>query len=419
MSDRLYYADPSISTFDAHVSDIREVSRKQGQSLWQISLDRSAFYPTSGGQPHDTGMLTATSSGGAVLEAPVLTVEEDEQGEVWHTTAKPLLAGTAVRGLIDWGRRLDHMQQHSGQHLLSAVMHRRLGAATLSFHLGEMTSSIDVAVEAISREDLEGVEDSVNEIIAENREVSIRTIPSAEAKLLLAAGKVHKLPDREGDIRLIEIDEVDLNACGGTHVRATGQIGGLLIRGTERVRQGMRFEFVCGLRAVMTARRDFAALTRTAGALSVGRLDLSDAVDRLLAENKAANKAQQKLTEELAGFHAASLLLEQPMVEGGRLIRQTISGRDAAYLKLLASKLTASAAKTCVLLAANHEEPARVVLAASPDCKLDCGTLLREGLAVYGARGGGSAGMAQGQIANTHLEELFHRLEDRVRNRES
>jgi alanyl-tRNA synthetase len=364
-------------------------------------------------------MLTATSSGGAVLEAPVLTVEEDERGEVWHTTPKPLLAGTAVRGYIDWSRRLDHMQQHSGQHLLSAVMHRRLGAATLSFHLGETTSSIDVAREAISREELEGVENSVNEIIAENRPVSIRTIPSAEAKLLLAAGKVHKLPEREGDIRLIEIDEIDLNACGGTHVQATGQIGGLLIRGTERVRQSLRVEFVCGLRAVVTARRDFAALTRTAAVLSVGRLDLSDAVERLLAENKAAYKTQQKLTEELAGYHAASLLLEQPAAEGGRLIRQTITGRDAAYLKLLASRLTASAAQTCALLATTQEEPARVVLAASADCKIDCGTLLREGLAVYGTRGGGSAGMAQGQIANVHLEELLNSLEDRVRNRES
>jgi alanyl-tRNA synthetase len=419
MSHRLYYTDPSISIFDAHVSDIREISRTQGQSLWQISLDRSAFYPTSGGQPHDTGMLTATSSGGAVLEAPVLAVEEDEQGEVWHTTPKPLLAGTAVRGHIDWSRRFDHMQQHSGQHLLSAVMHRQLGAATLSFHLGETASSIDVGREAISREELERVEDSVNEIIAENRAVSIRTIPSEEAKLLLATGKVHKLPEREGDIRLIEIDEIDLNACGGTHVQATGQIGGLLIRGTERVRKSLRVEFVCGLRAVVTARQDFAALTRTAAALSVGGLDLSDAVERLLAENKAAHKTQQKLTEELAAYQAASLLLEHPAVEGGRLIRLTLAGRDAAYLKLLASRLTASAAQTCALLAANQEEPARVVLAASADCKIDCGTLLREGLAVYGARGGGSAGMAQGQIANVHLEELLNRLEERVRKRES
>src|SRR5277367_5022090 len=355
MFDRLYYADPSLASFDAHVSDIREVSRSQGRSLWQIALNRSAFYPTSGGQPHDTGLITATSSGGALLEAPILAVEEDEQGEVWHTTPKPLLAGTPVRGYVDWSRRRDHMQQHSGQHLLSAVVYRQLGAATLSFHLGEMTSTIDLAREAISQEELERVEDAVNEIIAEDRAVTMRTIPREEAEMLLAAGTLHKLPDREGDIRLIEIDDIDLNACGGTHVAATGQIGGLLIRGTERMRQGIRVEFVCGLRAVVTARRDLATLTHAATALSVGRLDVGEAVDRLLAETKAAHKASQKLTEELAGYHASMLLLEYPPGQGRRVLRRTFSDRDANYLKLLASRLVASAGEICVLLASTQE----------------------------------------------------------------
>ncbi len=411
MSDRLYYADPSLASFDAQVSDIREVSRIEGRSLWQIALNRSAFYPTSGGQPHDTGMLTAISLGGALLEVPILAVEEDEQGEVWHTTPKPLSAGTAVRGYIDWIRRRDHMQQHSGQHLLSAVVYRQLGAATVSFHLGETTSTIDVAHENVSPEQLERVEDAVNEIIAENRVITMRTVPREEAQMLFTAGTLHKLPEREGDIRLIEIDEIDLNACGGTHVQATGQIGGLLIRGTERVRQALRVEFVCGLRAAVTARRDLATLTRTAATLSVGRLDVAEAVERLLAEGKAANKARQKLTEDLAGYHAASLILEQPSREARRVVRRLLAEHDAGYLKLLASRLIATAPQTCVLLATTREEPARVVVAASSDLKIDCGTLLREALAVYGLRGGGSATMAQGQIPNAHLDLLFDRLE--------
>jgi alanyl-tRNA synthetase len=413
MSDRLYYADPSLACFDAHVSDIREVSRTQGRSLWQIALDRSAFYPTSGGQPHDTGLLTATSSGGALLEAPILAVDEDEHGEVWHTTPKPLLAGTAVRGYVDWSRRRDHMQQHSGQHLLSAVVYRQLGAATVSFHLGEMTSTIDLARDAISQEELERVEDAVNEIIAEDRAVTMRTIPREEAEMLLAAGTLHKLPDREGDIRLIEIDDIDLNACGGTHVEATGQIGGLLICGTERMRQGIRVEFVCGMRAVLTARRDLATLTHAATALSVGRLDVAEAVDRLLAETKAAHKSRQKLTEELAGYHAASLLLQHPVVSDRGVVRLTFADQDAVYLKLLASRLVASSPQTCALLATTQEEPARVVVAASADLKIDCGSLLREALATYGLRGGGSPGMAQGQIPRVHLDDLFSALEGR------
>ena len=419
MSDRLYYADPSLASFDAHVSDIRELSHTHGRSLWQIALDRSAFYPTSGGQPHDTGVLTATSSGGALLEAPILAVEEDEQGEVWHTTPKPLLAGTLVRGYVDWSRRRDHMQQHSGQHLLSAVVYRQLGAATLSFHLGEMTSTIDLAREAISPEELERVEDAVNEIIAENRPVTMRTIPRVEAEMLLAAGTLHKLPDREGEIRLIEIDEIDVNACGGTHVEATGQIGGLLIRGTERMRQGVRVEFVCGIRAIVTARQDLITLTRTAAALSVGRIDVGDAVDRLLAEGKAANKGRQKLTEELAGYQASSLLLEVSSQPGQKVLRQIFADRDAGYLKLLASRMITSAPKTCVLLASTQEEPARLIVAASSDAGIDCGTLLREALAAYGLRGGGSPSMAQGQISKVHLDALFSSIENGLKNGES
>ena len=415
MSDRIYYTNPSLSTFDAHVSDIREASRSQGKSLWQIALDRSAFYPTSGGQPHDTGLLTATSAGGALLEVPVLAVEEDEQGEVWHTTPKPLSAGTAVRGFIDWSRRRDHMQQHSGQHLLSAVIYRQLGAPTVSFHLGEMTSTIDLAREAITEEELERAEDLVNEIIAENRPVTMRTIPRHEAEMLLAAGTLLKLPDREGDIRLVEIDEIDLNACGGTHVQSTGQIGGLHLRGTERVRQGVRVEYVCGIRAAVTARHDLGTLTRAGTLLSVGRSEVAEAVERVQGEARAAQKALQKVNEELAAYHAKSLLAELPATQERRVLRHQLSDHDAAYLKLLASRLIATDPRLCVLLAAVQEEPARVVVAAGAEMGVNCGTLLREALAPYGVRGGGSPGLAQGQISSTHLEGLLDSLEESFR----
>jgi alanyl-tRNA synthetase len=418
MAHRLYYADSSFTEFDAQVADIREISRISGQSLWQIALDRSAFYPTSGGQPHDTGLLTATSSSGARLEAPILAVEEDEQGEVWHTTPKPLLAGTAVRGLIDWSRRRDHMQQHSGQHLLSAVLYRELGAATVSFHLGELSSTIDLACEAMSPERLHRIEDLVNGIIAQDLAVSVRVASRAEAEMLLAAGKLQKLPDRAGDIRLIEMDGVDLNACGGTHVRSTGQIGALLLRGTERVRQGVRVEFVCGQRAVLTARQDLAALTRASAALSVGRLEVPEAVDRQIAESKSAHKERQKLVGELANYEAANLLLEYPAEKGRRIVRRIFRDHDAEYLKLLASRMVASSPETLALLASTKEEPARLVMASGVDWKINCGTELREALTAFGMRGGGSPTLAQTQIPATHLnalfDALFHDLEARL-----
>ena len=197
MTDRLYYDDAFLKSFSAQVVDIREASRADGVSIWQIALDRSAFYPASGGQPHDTGILTATSRNGATLEVPIESVEEDDQGEVWHFTRKPLLAGTAVQGSIDWPRRLDHIQQHSGQHLLSAVFARELDAQTVSFHLGETASTIDLST---------GPSPTIalNVSSASPTRSSPRTVlsPSAavdrgEAETLLAEGRLRKLPERE------------------------------------------------------------------------------------------------------------------------------------------------------------------------------------------------------------------------------
>jgi alanyl-tRNA synthetase len=415
MSERLYYSEPFLASFEAHVVDIREVSRIQGQPLWQISLDRTAFYPTSGGQPHDTGTLIATAPSGTTLRAPILAVEEDDAGEVWHTTAKPLLAGTAIFGEIDWERRRDHMQQHSGQHLLSAAFLRETGAPTVSFHLGESTSTIDLAIESVSAEQLRHIEDTANQVIAENRAVTTRNLSRSEAETLLASGTLRKLPEREGEIRVIDIESFDLTACGGTHVRSTGQIGVLLLRGAERVKQGVRLEFVCGLRAVETARRDWMTLTRAASALSVGLTLVPEAVDRLIAENKIGNKERQKLREDLANYDAARLLVEFPIENGLRIVRRSFAEQDSGYIKLLASRLTASAPQTCAMLGSTAEEPAKVVLASSRDLSVDCGAALRKALAIYGFRGGGAPTMAQGQIPAAELEGLFSTLEAELR----
>lgn len=415
MAERLYYSGSFVRDFTAQVTDIRELSRSDGQSIWQIALDRSAFYPTSGGQPHDLGVLRATSRSGAVLEVPVMAVEEDDHGEVWHHTLKPLLAGTDIHGEIDWQRRLDHMQQHSGQHLLSAVFSRELNAHTVSFHLGETSSTIDLAVETLAHHSLERIERIANELIAENRTVSVRTVAPDEAAALLAAGKLRKLPEREGTIRLIEIDGHDLNACGGTHVSATGQIGGLMIRSIERARQGVRVEFVCGLRAVATARQDFKVLTRSASLLSVARAEVPAAVDRILSDAKAVAKERQKLREELASYHATRLAVEEQIIDHLRLVRRVFVDRDADYVKLLASRLVASVPQTVALFAATQQDPALVVLARSGDLELHAGNLLKGALAGLGLRGGGSADLAQGQVPQKQVNDLLDALAASVR----
>ncbi len=410
MADRLYYNDSFLTSFDAVVTDIRLVSRTGGEALWQIALDRSAFYPTSGGQPFDKGMLSATSRNGAVLEVPIDEVAEDEHGEVWHFTIKPLETGTQVAGSVEWGRRLDHMQQHSGQHLLSALFSRELSAYTVSFHLGDETSTIDLKTASIAHASLERMERLANQIIAEDRSLTMRTVRREEAETMLADGLLRKLPEREGDIRLIEIEGIDLNACGGTHVNATGQIGGLAIRSTEKVRQGLRVEFVCGLRAVAAARRDFSLLTDAAAALSISRGQVPQTIERLLSEAKHAAKERQKLREELARFEAAELLTKAVVHDGLRLVRGQFHEHDAEYVKLLASRITASGG-TLALLASTQQEPAAVVIARGADLQFSCGELMKNALAALGLRGGGSPTLAQGQVPHERLQGLFDQLE--------
>ncbi|WP_109485306.1 DHHA1 domain-containing protein [Occallatibacter savannae] len=215
---------------------------------------------------------------------------------------------------------------------------------------------------------------------------------------MLASGELRKLPDREGAIRVIDIADLDRNACGGTHVRATGQIGGLLIRRTEKVSRGLRIEFVCGLRAVRAARADSAILTETAGLLSSGAPDLPSLVKQMLADSKAAAKERQRLREELAAYQAAEVVKDAMFENGLRLIIRGWKDRDRDFVKLLASRAAASAPSTAVFFRAEDTEPIRVFLARSPDLKFNCGLILKEALAALGLRGGGSPDLAQGEV---------------------
>ena len=237
-----------------------------------------------------------------------------------------------------------------------------------------------------------------NEIIGEDRPVTIRYVSRGEAEAMLAAGELRKLPDRQGTIRLIDIADYDKNACGGTHVRSTGQIGGLLVRTVEKVSRGVRVEFVCGLRAVRTARADFAILRETSALLSTGATELAPTVGRLLTEGKANARERQKLREELAVFQAAKLAMEVPIENGLRLVVRAWKDRDRDYVKLLASRTATAAPRTAVIFSANDADPVRVFVARSSDLDFNCGQILREALAHMGLRGGGSADLAQGEV---------------------
>ncbi|MFL6428336.1 MAG: alanyl-tRNA editing protein [Acidobacteriaceae bacterium] len=437
-AERLYYADSALTQFTATVTDIRERSRTGGASLWQVALDRSAFYPTSGGQPFDTGTIIAIAASGARLEAPVIDVEEDEQGEVWHLTPKPLLAGTQIEGNIDWGRRLDHMQQHSGQHLLSALFYQELRALTVSFHLGEAVSTIDLNTDSVEPAQLAHIEQLANAIVAEARPVVHKSIPAEEAQRLLAEGQLRKLPPRAGDIRIVIISgqtatgaitgetaagaipaDLDVNACGGTHVTSTSQIDPVLIRGTERIRQSVRVSFLCGNRAIAAARADDTLLTQLGRELSVGRADLPAALARLKADAKAGAKERQALREDLANYHAARLIVEDPPQNDLRIVRRIFPDRDADYIKLLASRVVSAAPHTIALLASTQQPqaPAAVVMSCSPEPGRNAGEMLRDALTAAGGRGGGSVTLAQGLVPADQLGNALDALEAQLRGR--
>lgn len=402
-TDRLYYHDSFLFDFDAHVIESLQIDGKHA-----VVLDRTAFYPTSGGQVHDTGKIFA--AGHAI---PVTEVADDESGRVLHYVAEPLAPNAAVRGQIDAERRRDHIQQHTGQHVLSAAFIRLFNMPTMSFHMGAETCTIDLETAALSPAQAEKAERLANEIIAEDRPVTIRFVPLEQAREL----GLRKLPPKQtGDLRLIDIENFDLTACGGTHVRATGQIGSILLRKTEKVKQGVRVEFVCGLRAVALARKDYNTLTEAAGLFSAHIHELPQQVKKSLEEARAAAKAQHKLLEEIAELEAERILARASSFP--RTISQVFPDRDAVFIKLLAQKLTAGKSDVVALLASLVGQPT-LVFAQSPGQKWNMGQLLKEALAQLGGRGGGSADMAQGGLPPgsadaARLQSILHEVSSRL-----
>jgi alanyl-tRNA synthetase len=387
MTDRLYYHNSFLYDFDAEVEEIPASQRPA------LILNRSAFYPTSGGQIFDIG--TISIDGNQTLR--VTEVADTEDGRVVHyleAPVKDLPPGTRVRGQIDATRRRDHMQQHSGQHVLSAAFVRLHNLHTVSFHMADDYCSIDLDTPNLTKEQIESAERLANEIIFENRPVDIRFVSREEAGKL----GLRKLPAADRDeLRIVDIHEFDLSACGGTHVRQTGQIGCILLRKAERVRQGWRIEFVAGQRAVATARRDFTTLTETAGLFSAQIYDVPQQARKSLEEVRALRKQREQSQEELAAAQAATLLSETPESNGRRVVIRTFSDRDMNSLKMLAQKLTRLATNVVALLASTSPQPS-LVFVQSDGQPFDMGALMKQTMATLNGRGGGSKDMAQGGI---------------------
>ncbi|MBZ5569342.1 MAG: alanyl-tRNA editing protein [Acidobacteriia bacterium] len=393
MTERLYYTDPNLTEFEGRFVAFSNITEERPHL--GIILDRTAFYPTSGGQLFDTGWLSdADFPDGPKLR--IVEVTELPSGDIAHCVEVPeggvgIQKDAVIRGVIDRPRRRDHMQQHTGQHLLSAVFIELFNAPTVSFHMGDETCTIDLDVKALSPEQIREVKRRSNQIIADDVLVEIKFAPLEEARQM----GVRKIPPEVKDkLRLIEIRGHDLTACGGTHVGRTGEIGAILVRKTEKVKQGMRVEFVCGARAIATARQDFETLTSAAALFSSHLYDVPEQIRKILDESKSAGKREQKTLAELAEFMAARMVADTPEINGVRLITRTFADRDLGFIKLLAQKLALHPG-VVALLATTVPQPS-LVFAQSASGRFDMGALMKESMAALGGRGGGARDLAQG-----------------------
>jgi alanyl-tRNA synthetase len=379
MTERLYYRDASLRAFSARLTDLTD----NGQKAY---LDRTAFYPTSGGQPHDVGTL----AGASVVDVI------DEGDRIAHVLKAPLDitpgSSTELRGEIDWTRRYDHMQQHTGQHLVSAVLEDLLDLRTVSVHFGPDTSTLDVADargsgQVLDPDVLAKVELRANEVVAEARPVVVTFEDGAVVTGLRKPSK------RDGILRIVTIEGIDRSACGGTHVDTTARIGPVLLRRQERVRQGLRIEFVCGHRAIRRARRDLESLSRIARTWSGSIDDAAKLVEGQAAQMAELQAENRRLGESLATYHAAELhAATTPRADGLRMVVQRItSGVDTKRSVALAFAPLARA----VFIAVSPSPPS-VLVATSVDSGVDAGKALKPLLERVGGRGGGSARLAQG-----------------------
>ncbi|MBR3765177.1 MAG: hypothetical protein IKK57_11605 [Clostridia bacterium] len=383
MTHRLYYDAPYLTEFNARVL----VSRPSGDA-WEVLLNQSAFYPTSGGQPFDTGTLGA---------ARVTDVNVTDGGEVWHTVTTPLTEGDVIHGRIDWPRRFDHMQQHAADHMIASALHRLLGGVTIGLHISADVSTIDVAmpggVTRISEEDVRRIEADVNERV--QRDVPIRCwFPDAQKLPLLP---LRKPPTVEEHVRIVAIGDDEMVACGGTHPSTAGQLGLVKILSVTPARGKMRVCFVAGARALADYARCSQAAHGAAALLSTGVENLPAGVAALQERMKAAEYELNRLRREHLLAQAPQLLAEaEPLPDGTRLIARFVPA-DAALLRDLASRLIGEQG-AAALLGAMHPDgqTALYVFARSADVALDAGALLRDAARPLGGKGGGRPDFAQG-----------------------
>ena len=388
-TNRLYFGDSSLLEFSATVVAVTPSPRGE-----QIVLDQTAFYPTGGGQPNDTGHLDA---------AAVVDVFEDEAGTIYHLIEQGgmIRVGQNVAGKIDRTRRLDHLQQHSGQHILSQAFVQACGAQTRSFHLGTGASTIDIELQAPTIEVMRAAEDIANDVIFDDRPMRVHLVNEDEASRL----PLRKESVVRGDIRVIEIENFDWSPCGGTHAARTGQIGLIAIRSFERAKKMTRVEFVCGSRALADYRLANNTAFSVARLFSAERDSTPELVARAIQESKSTKRRVRDLLERAMTAEAAELLEASTKTGDFKIIDAVFEARDVEEVQILAARIV-QREPSIALLATKNDGGARLIFARSPSLHQDMGQLIARACETLGGRGGGRPDTAQGGGPNLSNVEL-------------
>jgi alanyl-tRNA synthetase len=395
-TERLYYTDSALREFDARV-----LEAKEGSEGCRVYLDRTAFYPASGGQPSDWGTL----DGMKVLDLI------DEGAGVAHILERDP-ASPAVHGAVDWQRRFDHMQQHTGQHILSAAVEATARLKTVSFHMGEEASSIDLDSDRVSQRQIEEAESLANQVVFEDRLVHVFFRQAEETQHM----DLRKPTAREGEVRLVQVENFDLSACGGTHVSRTGAIGLILVRKIERVRQQTRLEFLCGGRCLRAARADFRLLTEAGLVLSAAPAQVPELVKKQAGEMREALKTNEDLTRRVAQYRASELWLSAPESGGRRIVRQIFEAAEKLEAKMIAQ--AAGALDSCVFLVGIRGKPATFYFAQSAGGVADMGALVKKTCATFSGKGGGTRDFAQGGgMDEAKMEEALKYAENALNSK--
>ena len=388
MTARLYFDDPYLVEFEASV--VRRAARGGRPAL---VLDHTAFYPESGGQPADRGTINGVK---------VMDVQEDG-GDIWHAVETDV-PGDRVRGKIDWALRFDRMQQHSGQHILSQAFIETLNGETCSFHLGDEVSTLEIGLGRIDEPGLERVERAANAVVFENREVKTYFVPEDK----IAEVPLRRPPKKEGTIRIVEVAGFDYSACGGTHVRRTGEIGLIKVTRWEKIRGNLRFDFLCGGRALADYVQKNRDLRRLGGLFSVGDKDVPSAMEKTLADLKSQKKAARAMQETLAGFEARALIDKEP----GKIIRRVFTDKTPDEVKLLALKIIRQASRV-VLFAVQAQPQSHILMARSDDLTIDLRPFASIVSSIVNGKGGGGPSLVEiVTLDPARLDEALLKVEE-------